>query len=163
VDENACAQSMPHAFSLPVAASVSEVRHCLESFPEISHCPRRLRDHFLSMPSIAESFRYMCGSNRRPPEYRKQRIPAATPHLGHATEDNRYVVSDFFFSWTEYVNTNRKSVPFWTFYNSYPVRKRVRSKCLTSILPHPPRNTRLLAKSDGVADCGCSLERRCNA
>src|SRR5271169_2312713 len=40
---------------------------------------------------------------------------------------------------------------------------RVRSNCLTSILPHPPCNTRLLAKSDGVADCGCSLEGRCNA
>src|SRR5271170_3361415 len=48
-------------------------------------------------------------------------------------------------------------------FDSYLAYKRVRSKCLTSILPQLPTILRLLASSDGVADCGYSLERRWNA
>jgi hypothetical protein len=39
----------------------------------------------------------MCASTRGPPEYRKQRIPAATPHVAQATEENCFVVNPFFF------------------------------------------------------------------
>ena len=115
------------------------------------------------MASIAASFRSTCGSERRPPECSTQRSTADTPHLGQATDACCLGVRSFFFIRSDCDNTSRKAVPFSTFFGGYLTRKRVRSKCLTSILPHPPGNARLLAKSDGVADCAPTLERRCNA
>jgi hypothetical protein len=115
------------------------------------------------MASAASNLRSTCGSDRRPPECSTQRRPTGDPQVGHGTEASCLRVSSFLPIRTDCSGTSRKAVPFWTFFGSYPTRKRVTSKCLTSILPHPPRNTRLLAKSDGVAGCGCSLERRCNA
>jgi hypothetical protein len=49
------------------------------------------------MASIAESFRFRCGSERRAPECSTQRIPAATPHVGQGTEFTCLGVSSFFF------------------------------------------------------------------
>jgi hypothetical protein len=43
---------------------------------------------FVLTAAIAMSFRLMCGSLRRPPECSKQRIPAATPHVGQGTARN---------------------------------------------------------------------------
>ena len=46
-----------------------------------------------------------------------------------------------------------------TFIASYPIPNRVASKCLTSILPHPSPDLRLLAKSDGVAHTSQSSKK----
>jgi hypothetical protein len=53
--------------------------------------------HFLSMASTAECFRAKCGSRRRPPDCMTQRFPAATPHVRQGMDDNRSLVSSFFF------------------------------------------------------------------
>src|ERR1700683_4243524 len=57
---------------------------------------------FVSIASTAESFRSTCGSERGAPECSTQRFPAATPHVGHETEDICLGVSSFFFIHSEY-------------------------------------------------------------
>jgi hypothetical protein len=50
---------------------------------------------FVSMASVAESFRSVCDSWRSAPEYSKQGSPAATPHVGQGTEENCFGVISF--------------------------------------------------------------------
>src|ERR1700682_166225 len=57
------------------------------------------------MSAVAENFRSTCGSERGAPECSTQRFPAATPHVGHGTEDNCLGVSSFFLIRTECDNT----------------------------------------------------------
>src|SRR5258708_29718899 len=57
------------------------------------------------MASIAANFRSMCDSERGAPEFSTQRFPAATPHVGHATEDNCLGVSSLFFTLVACGNT----------------------------------------------------------
>jgi|SRR6267143_4837913 len=67
------------------------------------------------MASIADNFRSKCGSVRRPPECNKQRIPAATPHVGQGTEDNCSGVSSFLFnSEQDAIALSRETVQFET-------------------------------------------------
>jgi len=63
------------------------------------------------MAAVAENFRSTCGSERGAPECSTQRFPAATPHVGHGTEDICLGVSSFFFIRTECDNTHPRNRP----------------------------------------------------
>src|SRR5260370_31640106 len=60
------------------------------------------------MASTAANFRSRCGSERGAPEYRKQRCPAATPQVGHATEEKCLGVSSLFFPLLECGNAQSR-------------------------------------------------------
>jgi hypothetical protein len=49
-----------------------------------------------SAASRAATFRSKCGSERGAPEYPIQRILAATPHVGQAMAENRFVIRALF-------------------------------------------------------------------
>jgi hypothetical protein len=68
------------------------------------------------MASAAESFRSTCGSERGAPECSKQRAPAATPHVGQATETNCFGVRSAILIRLESDKTWRNTVPFETLY-----------------------------------------------
>src|ERR1700726_700089 len=98
------------------------------------------------MASIAESFRSTCGSERGAPECTTQRRPAATPHVGHGTDDNCFVVSSFFPVENCPMTPYRKTIPFGTplgtsrspgesqllllLINALPESSRVHSGCI---------------------------------
>jgi hypothetical protein len=102
------------------------------------------------MASIAESFRSTCGSERGAPQCTPQRRPAATPHVGHGTDDNCFVVSSFFPVENCPMTPYRKTIPFGTLLgtsrspgeskllllliNALPESSRVHSGC---IVGHP--------------------------
>jgi hypothetical protein len=71
-------------------------------------------NHFLSMASIAASFRSTCGSERRAPECSAQRSPADTLHVGQVTDACCLGVSAFFFIRSVCENVGRKTVQFGT-------------------------------------------------
>ena len=56
----------------------------------------------------------MCASLRRPPECNKQRMPAATPHVGQGTENNCFAVRSLVLIWIGCDKTSRRTVPFGT-------------------------------------------------
>jgi hypothetical protein len=56
---------------------------------------------FVSIASAAENFLSTCGLERGAPQCSAQPLPAATPHVGQATEDNCLGVSSFLFIETE--------------------------------------------------------------
>ncbi len=60
------------------------------------------------------SFRSTCASLRRPPECNKQRMPAATPHVGQGTENNCFAVRLLVLIWIGCDKTSRKTVSFRT-------------------------------------------------
>ena len=66
----------------------------------------------VSKASIALSFRSMCGSLREPPAASKQRIPAATPHIGQGTASNIFAVSSRIRIGTGYSVARTKTVRF---------------------------------------------------
>jgi hypothetical protein len=76
--------------------------------------PPSTQRKFLSMASIAESFRSTCGSERSAPECSTQRCPAATPHLGQGTEDNCFRFRFLFFIPRWCAGVPPKSVQFGT-------------------------------------------------
>jgi len=86
---------------------------------------------FPSMVSIAANFRSTCGSERGAPECSTQGSPAATPHVGHGTEDNCSGVSSFFFIWTECHNTHprNRSVLNLVRTSRYPIGRAFSRPC----------------------------------
>ena len=90
--------------------------HCIYGIVGRKGIYRRLGPRgilFVSIASAAENFRSTCGLVRRAPERMTQRLPAATRHVGQATEDICLVVSSFFFIRTECDNTRLRSCPIW--------------------------------------------------
>src|SRR2546422_609116 len=69
---------------------------------------------FVSMASAAESLRSICNSERSAPECRRQRCPAATPHVGQGTEDNCAGVRSFILIGTGCDKKCRKAIRFGT-------------------------------------------------
>src|ERR1700686_4155597 len=119
------------------------------------------------MASIAESFRSTCGSERGAPQCTTQRRPAATPHVGHGTDDNCFVVSSFFPVENCPMTPYRKTIPFGTLLgtsrspgesqllllliNALPESSRVHSGCIIG-------NAEVISRKDIEADFP-SLER----
>jgi hypothetical protein len=106
------------------------------------------------MASIAESFRSTCGSERGAPQCTTQRRPAATPHVGHGTDDNCFVVSSFFPVENCPMTPYRKTIPFGTLLgtsrspgesqlllliNALPESSRVHSGCIVGHRSNRPK------------------------
>jgi len=64
--------------------------------------------------SAAESLRSTCGSERNPPECKRQRFPAGTPHAGQGTENNCLGVRSLILMDKGCDETCEKAIPFGT-------------------------------------------------
>ncbi len=65
-----------------ISKSIFRVERILNSFP-------RPPSQTISGPHVAQSAAHLNATHKAP--------PAATPHAGQATEDNRFAVKSFFF------------------------------------------------------------------
>jgi hypothetical protein len=80
--------------------SPTEIRKGNHAFQVVVDARLELRFKRLlsrSTTSITISFLSVCGSLRRPPACSRQRCPAGTPHIGHGSEGNCFLVKSLIF------------------------------------------------------------------
>jgi hypothetical protein len=88
-----------------------------------------------------EGFRSTCGSERGAPQCTTQRRPAATPHVGHGTDDNCFVVSSFFPVENCPMTPYCKTIPFGTLLGTS--RSRGESQLLLLLINALPESSRV--------------------
>ena len=69
---------------------------------------------FVSTALAASSVRSMWGSERRPPAFKTQSLPASTPHVGQGTASNSCGVRSVIFTDQAYGDPSRKTIQFVT-------------------------------------------------
>ena len=104
--------------SIPTGHTLRAARHAalrFSVFYDITDGCQSAADLNLSASttSVAASFRSTCGPLRGAPDTSTHRCPAATPHVGHGTEDNCLRVSSVvFISEQNAITPIRTTVPF---------------------------------------------------